>query len=116
METKEVYKINTLLALVLIAVYAFLMIRFEYILNGLLYFAIAILFIQAISEKIAYYIAFSWMKFGKVLGAVQSKILLSILFLFIVVPIGLLKKKKIDNSTSNWINAPKSTVDFNKMG
>jgi hypothetical protein len=116
MEDKEVYKTNGVLVLALLAIYTFILIYHEKQVNELLYGALGLLVIQMVFFKLAYYIAYGWMQFGKGLGFVNSKVLLSLVFLIVVVPIGFLKRKKADAKSTNWLPSSESKVDFKKMG
>lgn len=59
----------------------------------LLLLAICIIALSSVlSKHVAYYIAWLWMKIGLVLGKINGTILLSIVYIFVVTPIGWLKK------------------------
>lgn len=58
-----------------------------------------------------------WMKFGKLLGDINAKIILSLLFVLILVPVALLKKitaVKTEETLSNWKSISNEAVDFTK--
>lgn len=116
MEEKEVYKTNGVLILALLAIYLFLFYRHEKQVVELLIAALFLSSIQLLYFKLAYYIAFGWMQLGKGLGYINSKILLSIVFLVVVVPIGILKRKKKSATSSNWLQSDVKEVDFRKLG
>jgi hypothetical protein len=61
--------------------------------NGYFYkIAILLLLINMIAPKIFYPFAFLWNGISKVIGACISKSLLSIVFVFIVMPVGLIRR------------------------
>lgn len=58
-----------------------------------------------------------WMKFGKILGYINARILLSVLFFFILIPIALIKKLIAGNEQvldSSWIEVVDDQSDFSK--
>lgn len=58
-----------------------------------------------------------WMKIGNILGKINSTIIFSILYFFIITPISLLLKinrKKNKNKISTWTNF-NQTIDFKKQ-
>ncbi len=116
MEDKDVYKTNAVLILALLAFFSFFLIRHDKLIYELLYTAIALSVIQLLFFKLSYYIAYGWMQFGKALGFINSKLILSLVFILILLPIGLLKRKTIPNKDTNWKQPDKITVDFTKMG
>lgn len=114
MEEKEVYKTNGVLVLAALAIYAFFLLRHGKSYEGFLIAGLTLLVIQLLFFKLSYYIAFGWIQFGKALGYVNSRILLSIVFFLVVAPIGLLRSKKPAPTSSNW-KAASGKVDFWKM-
>jgi hypothetical protein len=61
--------------------------------NGYFYkIAILFLLINMIAPKIFYPFALLWNGFSKVIGAFISKLLLTIVFVFIVMPVGLIRR------------------------
>lgn len=91
-----------------------------------LYIAASILFLALISKKALHYIDFVWYKIAKVLGYVNSRIILGILFYFILTPIAWLSKifqkksNSFNQSSSNntaFVNRKYSyeAKDFEKM-
>jgi hypothetical protein len=65
-----------------------------YVLNNVLYAALAIplLLLLMIYPKIYYYPAVLWLGFSKLLGIISSKVILSIIFIVIVIPMGFIRK------------------------
>lgn len=83
----------------------------------LVYVAIAVLVLTALSKTIAEWIALAWMGFGKVLGKINSTIILSIFFLCILFPTSVLKKilsKTKKKETSKWIDINSEQINFFK--
>lgn len=77
---------------------------------------------SALIPVFAYGISFLWQGIGKVLGFVISKILLSIIFYFVLFPFSLLhklfaKNKSISNKKSEtyWIKKEQTVTDFTKL-
>ena len=85
---------ETILVLVLFQVVVFLLTR----INGWLYGAICLgvlaMFIPALANKIHY----AWMKLATALGFVMGRVLLTIIFFFVLVPLSLLSKLFSKNS------------------
>lgn len=91
-----------------------------------LYIAASILFLALISKKALHYIDFVWYKIAEVLGYVNSRIILGILFYFILTPIAWLSKifqkksnsfKVSTDSNSTFVNRNYTyqSKDFDKM-
>lgn len=60
--------------------------------EGYLYLAIALQVVNMIVPKVFYPIAIFWLGFSDAMGAVMSKVLLSIVYFLVVTPIALLRK------------------------
>lgn len=89
-------------------------------LDFLLYVALGVMVLTAMSDFLGLWIAKAWMGFGKVLGNINGKIILSIFFFILLVPIAFLKKiigkKETENSNTNWqVLQKEDVVDFDKM-
>ena len=101
MEIKQEHKT------ILILVTGFTIISFIFKLKWLFYLSIGIFSISIFSTSIAKKIATLWMDVGKYMGAFNSKIILSIFFLFILTPISFIKKILVptpkQNKNTNWI-------------
>ena len=72
--------------------------------NLVLYFVSLILFLSIISTRILHFVIYSWTKFGDLLGSVNSKIVLFILFYLILTPYSFVLKifnKKVSILTKN---------------
>lgn len=65
-----------------------------YFTGTILYYNLAILalLVTMIVPKIYYPIAIVWFGFSHVLGSIMSKVILSIVFMLVVVPIGIIRK------------------------
>lgn len=67
-------------------------------------------------EKLAILFSDTWMKFGKILGDINARIILSIFFLFIINPLALLKKlfgaKTTALENTNWQEIKEDKVNF----
>jgi len=57
-----------------------------------------------------------WKKFGRILGKIQTTIILSIIYYFLVTPIGLFKKliSRKNKPTTYWITLPPQNHDLKK--
>lgn len=76
--------------------------------NVVLYFASLPLLLSIISGKILNFVIYCWTKFGNLLGYVNSKIILFILFYFIVTPYSFILRvfnKKVSILTKNDITS-----------
>lgn len=112
MKIKEEYKT------ILVLVVGFTVIGFVWKINGLLYFSLAVLFVSIISTRTAKNIARLWMAIGKSMGAINTKIILSIFFVFIVIPLSFIKRLLTptpkQNNTTNWVRGKEEeTINFN---
>ena len=67
-------------------------------------------------EKLAILFSDGWMKFGKFLGDINARIILTIFFIFIINPIALLKKifgtKNTPLNNTNWQKIEEETINF----
>lgn len=63
--------------------------------NLLLYGAIAVTILLMISPAPFKYFAYIWLAFGELLGLVIGRLILSVIYSVLVVPIGLLKRKSL---------------------
>src|SRR5690606_32351446 len=88
--------------LALLVIYLFFLIRHEQTYPFLLWFSTGLLSINLFVYPVAFYIAKGWMRFGKALGYVNSKVLLSVIYVIILTPIALLKKRKKHTGDTNW--------------
>ena len=81
-----------------------------------LYGLSAAILLLSVHPRMAYYISFYWGKFGKALGWVNSRILLSFFFVFFITPTAWLyrlRNRKNRQPESGWTDAP-GPVDFTK--
>ena len=72
--------------------------------NLILYFASLVIILSIISGKVLNLVIYSWGKFGDLLGFINSKIILFILFYFILTPYAFVLKlfnKKVSILTKN---------------
>jgi hypothetical protein len=71
-----------------------LLLLFGYFSNSILYvgLAIPVLLLSMIYPKIYHYPAVLWLGFSKLLGHISSKIILSVVFIIIIVPVGSIRK------------------------
>ena len=111
-------KINQEYKTILVLVIGFTIISFIFKLKGLFYFSLGVLLISIISNRIAKQIAKLWMDVGKYMGAINSKIILSVFFVFILIPLSYIKRmfgrapKK--NKNTNCIRVKEDeTINFN---
>lgn len=88
----------------------------------LLFIAASLALIIAFFPVCAYYISFLWQQLGKIIGFFVSKIILAIIFIFILTPIAILyrlfsKKRPISekNAKSYWVYKDNRDIDFNKL-
>lgn len=85
---------------------------------GLVFILLSIL-----KPKLLYYPYKTWMKFGNVLGGINSKIIFGLVFLFILVPISYIMrlfghdplKKKFNENSSYREYKNNHKTDFNKI-
>lgn len=76
--------------------------------NLVLYFVSLVILLSIISGRILNFVIYSWTKFGNLLGYVNSKIILFILFYFIVTPYSFVLRifnKKVSILTKNNITS-----------
>jgi len=80
-----------------------------------LYIVSGAVLLLSVHPRMAYCISHYWKKFGKALGWVNSRILLSIFFVLFITPTALLyrMRNKKTSPSSNWQNA-ENEVDFTK--
>ena len=103
---------------ILVMVIGFSIIGYLFKLKWLFYFSLGVLIISIINNRMANLIADLWMKFGKAIGAINSKIILSVFFVFILTPLAYIKRMfghtpKQNNHTS-WIQVKEEErVNFN---
>lgn len=68
---------------------------------------------SASSSRLTTLLAKAWMGIGHVLGAIQSRILLSVIYLFILAPIALLRKAITSSSKKpTWVDVRHEAVNF----
>lgn len=84
----------------------------------LLYFGLGILFGSCINSRIAKKIAELWIGFGHILGAINSRIILSLFFAFILIPLSYAKRifgtKPKSTIKTNWIKvSEEEIINFN---
>tara|TARA_Y100000768_G_C23905071_1_gene647117 strand:- start:778 stop:1146 length:369 start_codon:yes stop_codon:yes gene_type:complete len=82
----------------------------------LLLFSITFLILGYINSNLLYPLNYSWMVFGLLISRITNPILIFVLYLFIFIPIGVLKnifKRKTVNSSSYWVSAKDKRYDFN---
>lgn len=111
-------KINQEYKTILVLVIGFTIISFIFKLKVLFYFSIGVLFISIISNRSAKNISKLWMGIGKYIGAINSKIILSIFFVFILIPLSYLKKifgpRPKQKKNTNWVRVKEDeTINFN---
>jgi hypothetical protein len=87
-------------------------------LDVLKHVGLAVMILTAANDTVGLWIAKAWMGFGKILGNINGKIILSVFFFVLLVPIAGLKKllnKKPLNTNTKWIQLKEdSTFDFSK--
>jgi len=107
---KQHYKNIGVVLLVLFAIAYFT--QNKYVFWGTLCFGI----LMMSSEKLAIIFSDYWMKFGKFLGDINARIILTIFFLFIINPVSILKKlfgaKDAQNKATNWQEVKEQTINF----
>ena len=83
------------------------------------YSALALGVVGIFSETFTTYVTKGWQHFGKLLGKINSTILLSVMFILLISPIALIKrlttKKEEKSESSNWNDADITTIDFEKL-
>lgn len=111
MNRKDVYLTNLTIMLGFAALFYFTRV------SWFLLPAIVVLVCSLVSFSAAKKIAAAWMLVGKTIGGFNARILLSVLFILLVTPIGLLRKlfqKKSAPVSSNWKPAANTPFDFNR--
>lgn len=109
-------KIEKVYTTILVLVSGILIISLVLSLTQLIYLSLGILLVSSINESLASSIANLWLKFGNIIGAINSKIILSVFFVSIIIPLSIAKrifvsKEKTDKKT-NWVNVNERT-NFN---
>lgn len=111
------YKINGVVILVLVLLASLINQKYalahNYVLFGVLSFGLILYSSDTIGKRFAKY----WMAFGKLLGDINAKIILSVMFLVMLTPIALLKKLISTKSLakkSTWTDCKEGEVDFTK--
>jgi hypothetical protein len=85
--------------------------------SSLLFVAIGILLVPTLFPGFAVKIEIVWKKIGGKIGALQTYILLSLLFLTTVLPLRLFTRKKNgfpSQKKSNWVDVQSEKVNFEK--
>ncbi|HPX75537.1 MAG TPA: hypothetical protein PLW77_03035 [Bacteroidales bacterium] len=120
MKIIKTYKRNLADCLVIVAALIVLGIIFENI--YFYYIAGGIALLCGLIPKIAFYISFLWQSIGLILGFFVSKILLTIIFYFIVFPFSLLQKLFSKNPSISkktletyWKTRTNTSIDFEKL-
>tara|TARA_Y100000385_G_scaffold207150_1_gene214767 strand:- start:11455 stop:11931 length:477 start_codon:yes stop_codon:yes gene_type:complete len=111
------YKINGVVILVLALLASLINQKYELTHNYFLFGVVSFGFILYSSDTIGERFAKYWMAFGKMLGDINAKIILSFMFFVILTPIALLKKfvsTKRPYKKSTWTDCKESEVDFTK--
>lgn len=118
-------KRNDIWVRIVVLASGFLLLSWLFQFIWLAYLAAIILFVSLISFKIARYIDWAWMKFGAILGYINSRILLTLVFFLILTPIAFFyrifasnksfSKQKDPNSQYHPRNHAFIADDFEKM-
>jgi hypothetical protein len=87
------------LALILLVLLAYLFFHTQ----AILYIAISLVILLMVWPYPFRYFGYFWFALGEALGFVVSKIILSIVFIILVIPIGLLKRKSIRNNMNLYV-------------
>lgn len=103
---------------IIVLVSGFIIISYLFSSAWLLYFSLGILFVSSINSRITKRIAKLWISFGNILGAINSRVILSIFFVFILTPLSYIKKLLEStpkrNHNTNWIRVKEDeTINFN---
>jgi hypothetical protein len=112
MKSKEVYTGNISVSFILLLGYYFYQ-HIAFFLVGM-----SILFLSLVSETIARYIALGLNKLFGFIGAINSRIILSIFYLGILFPISFLKRivtKKDKVKNTKWINTIDKSYNFKEL-
>jgi len=113
MQESRVYLTNIVLAIGLVVIYCLKP------LPVLLYIAFSVLALTAIHIRLAKIIAQTWLKIGKVLGIINSRIILSLFYFLVLTPVSLSRKlfsKRKQDLKPKWITVdPAQEIDFRKM-
>ncbi len=110
MKNKDYFVLYSVIALLLIIVF------FKTQNLYFLYIAIVVIIFPILFSSAAIWLDNYWRKFGKMLGKIQSSILLGLLYISIFPLVRLFKKKPLqDLSLSTWEDAEESIIDFTKQ-
>ena len=85
--------------------------------NYLYFIVLALGILLYTFESLANLFVKYWMKLGKILGDINARIILTLLFVFVLIPIALLKKLssiKVDKRDSTWEATTDDVMDFTK--
>jgi hypothetical protein len=77
---------------ILVIVIGLLVISFVFKISSLVYIATGIGFLSLLSDKLTEYILFIWMKIAEVLGWINTRILLALVFYIFVFPFSIIFK------------------------
>lgn len=92
---------------ILVIVVGFTLLYFIYDLDLLLYIAFGVGILGVLIKPLATFIAIAWYKLGDLLGYIVSKVVLGVMFYFLLVPIALLHNL-FNNDKLNLKNKEKS--------
>jgi len=110
MKNKDYFILYSVIALMLILLF----LKTKYLI--LLYIACIILIFPILFSFAASWLDNYWRKFGKMIGKIQSSILLGLLYISIFPIVRLFKKKSVQNlSQSTWEDAEVAIIDFTKQ-
>lgn len=114
------YKRNLADCLIIVAALVILGIIFKNI--KFYYIAVSLALICGLFHKTAFYISFLWQSIGLVIGFFVSKILLTVIFYFILFPFSLLQKLFSKNPSISkktletyWKTRTNTSIDFEKL-
>lgn len=99
-----------------VVILVLLSIAFLYKISYLFWGTVALGVVLFSFEKLAILFSKYWMKFGKLLGDINSRVVLSIFFVLILVPVAFLKRIFSSNkkaSQSTWVEESQK-IDFTK--
>lgn len=117
MKKQDTYKVVGIVLLVLMFIALWAKQRYALEHNYLYFLVLAVGILLYTFEGLAKLFVKYWMKLGKLLGDINARIILSVLFLVVVIPVALLKKLSSGKATkrdSNWDTNNDEVMDFTK--
>lgn len=117
MKKQDTYKVVGVVLLVLMFVTFWTKQRYNIQHNYFYFLVLGLGILLYTFEGLAELFVHYWMKLGKLLGDINARIILSVLFFVVLIPLTFLKKLslgKISERSSSWKSIEGETIDFTK--